>query len=360
MDKMKRTASADMQKNFEKIYIENPMAIDTARRATAQFMVDEDFISIWNKKLNKWEWAGQQKLTNQQRRIFLAHLNVQYSKLITEKLDPLSRVFVRSYNKDEKGVSWKFPQCLLWNFDFNKASQGIYGCIDGVPRSGKTSFACTLMPMFNELGIEVITNIAIDNKPDYIHNTKKLSDVVKLMHELDKWVLILDETATYVDKKRALSAGNIDFENLARFIGKMGGRLIMITHDFDKDIPTRLQEWMTERFTKFEKEKMRVILSGPKFKFFDNVKHIPDAELEFSTEDITSLKFDISIKKLLEDVQEGTPVDKALEKQMKPKEKQLTKKDQIINLISKGMKNKKIAEILHTNEVYVSRVKNSI
>lgn len=357
MEQMKRTASADMQKNFEAIYIENPMSLDTARRATAQFMVDGDFISIWNKKLNRWEIEGQDKLTNSQRRIFLSHLNIQYSKLITEKLDPLSRVFVRSYNKNEKGISWKFPQCLLWNFDFKGASQGVYGCIDGVPRSGKTSLACTLMEMFNDINVEVITNIAIDNPPSYIHIKKKLSEVVSLMHDLNKWVLILDETATYVDKKRALSVGNIDFENLARFIGKMGGRLIMISHDFDKDIPTRLQEWTTERFTKLSKDKMRAILSGEKFKFFDNVKHIPDTNLQFSTEDITSLKFDLSIKQLLEDVQEGMSVPQALKKQTDKKEhKPVTKKDMILTAIHNNP-NTSLKEIANTLNVSYSYVK---
>lgn len=302
---MRRTASADMQVNFERIYQENPLRIDTARQATAQFMVDEDYIILWNEKLNDWEWKDHDRLTAHQRRLFLSHLNLQYSKLITEKIDPMSRVFVRSYNKDRKGISWQFPHCLLWNFDFSRAQQGIYACIDGVPRSGKTSFACLLMPLFHKINIDVITNIAIKDPPDYVHIVKKLSRVVKEMDKQKKWVLILDETATYVDKKRALSVENIDFENLARFIGKMGGRLVMITHNFDKDVPTRLQEWTTERFTKLEKEKMRCILTGPKFKMFDYVKHIPDSDLKFVTEDITSLDFDISIKHLLEIVQEG-------------------------------------------------------
>jgi len=358
IEQMKRTASADMQKNFESVIIENPITVDTARRATARFMVDDDYIKVWNKKLNDIEMKGDDRLSNKQRRVFLSHLNLQYSKLITEKLDPLSRVFVRSYTEDRKSIPWEFPKCLLWNFDFDGASQGVYGCIDGVPRSGKTSFACTLMPFFNDLGIDVITNIAINNAPDYIHITKKLSEVVKYMDEIDKWVLILDETATYVDKKRALSKGNIDFENLGRFIGKMGGRLIMVTHSFDKDIPTRLQEWTTERFTKKETKRMRVVLSGNKFKFFDIVGNIPDAELDFVTEDITSMKFDISISKLLEWIQDGNKIkDFDGFNDNKKKDKKLTKKDQILKLLSKGISGRKIADLLDTNEVYVSQVK---
>jgi hypothetical protein len=360
IEQMKRTASADMQKNFESVIIENPITIDTARRATARFMVDDDYIKVWNKKLNDIEESGGDRLSNKQRRVFLSHLNLQYSKLITEKLDPISRVFVRSYAEDRKSIPWDFPDCLLWNFNFKGASQGVYGCIDGVPRSGKTSFACTLMPMFDKLGIKVITNIAINNAPDYIYQTKRLSEVVNYMDEIDKWVLILDETATYVDKKRALSKGNIDFENLGRFIGKMGGRLIMVTHSFDKDIPTRLQEWTTERFTKKETKRMRVVLSGNKFKFFDMVGDIPDTELEFVTEDITSLKFDISISELLEWIQDGGKIKDFLKEDDDKTTKKLTKKDQILKLLAQGVSGKKIAELLDISESYVSQIKNNL
>jgi hypothetical protein len=302
-DIMRRTASADMQANFEKICMEYPMKVSTAQHATAMFFVQEDYVKVWNKQLAELESNNETELTPQQRRVFIEHLNLQYSILVTEKIDPLSRVFVRSYNASKHKINWKFPQCLLWNFSFSDKSQGVYGCIDGVPRSGKTSLACTLMPMFNDIGIDVITNIKIRNIPNYIHYVKLLSDTVKKMDELDKWVLILDETATFVDKKRALSEGNIDFENLSRFIGKMGGRLLMITHSFSKDVPTRLQDWTTERFTKLDKEVAKVVLIGDKFKFNNIVDGIPDATLEYVTEDITSLAFDISIRELLEKCQ---------------------------------------------------------
>ena len=312
MNEMRRTASAQMQKNFNSLYTKNPLPINDARIATAQFMVDESYINLWNDKLNKWEFSGGDVLSARQRRIFLAHLNAQYAKLITQVLDPMSRVFVRSYTEGVRGIPWHFPKCLLWNFDFHGASQGIYSCIDGVPRSGKTSFACLLMPLFNDLGIKVITNIAIRRPPDYIYVRKSLSEVILLMDRLDKWVLILDETATFVDKKKALANANIDFETLARFIGKMGGRLMMITHDFDKDIPTRLQEWITERYHKIEKDKVRIMLSGPKFKFYEYAKLVPDCDLKFITQDITSLKFDRSIQDILQKVQLGMTIPEAL------------------------------------------------
>jgi len=299
-----------MQKNFEEVIKENPMSIETASRSTSLFFCDMDYVKVWNKKLGDMLDDGRTVLTPKQRQVFIQHLNIQYSKLITEKMDPLTRVFVRSYNTNDRSISWflDFPACLLRNFK----DVGVYGCIDGVPRSGKTSVACLFMPIFhNKLNLQIITNIAINNPPEYVHPAKTLYDVVMLMHKLDSWVLILDETATYVDRKRALSSSNIDFENLGRFVGKMGGRLIMITHSYDRDIPPRLQEWMTERYTKQSKKRMRVVLTGKHYKAFDYIKDIPDANLEFITEDITSLEFNLPIGKLLEKVQDGTPVDVA-------------------------------------------------
>jgi len=303
IDKMRRTAASEMMSNLEEILIENPMKVPTAIRASGLWFVDDEYIDLWNKKLSSLDRQYIDTLKPSERRVFIQHINQQFPKKLAT-LDPLTRTFAMSYNSKRRGIQWKFPDCLLWNFDFEGASQGTYGCIDGTPRSGKTSFACLLMPYFDRLGIEVITNIAIKDHPEYIHITKRLSGTVKKMVELKKWVLILDETATYVDKKLALSHSNIDFENLGRFVGKMGGRLIMITHSFDRDIPTRLQDWTTERFTKIDKKTASIRLIGEKFKFMNYVVNIPDAELKYVTEDITSLNFDLSIKELLERTQD--------------------------------------------------------
>jgi hypothetical protein len=122
-----------------------------------------------------------------------------------------------------------------------------------------------------------------------------------------KWICILDETATYIPKQRAMSETNIDFVNLCRFVGKLGGRLILITHDFDRDIPTILQTFISERYEKIDLDKMQVTLGrqGGYIKMYETIRDIPDAELKFITEDITSVDFDISVAKLLQDIQES-------------------------------------------------------
>jgi len=102
-DKMRRTAAASMQKNFEEVIKENPMSIETASRSmsietasrsTSLFFCDMDYVKVWNKKLGDMLDNGRTVLTPKQRQVFIQHLNIQYSKLITEKMDPLTRVFV--------------------------------------------------------------------------------------------------------------------------------------------------------------------------------------------------------------------------------------------------------------------------
>lgn len=355
IEMMKRTASSEVAEKYDQVIDEIPLKVQTARYATSLFFVDDDFIKVWTKKLNQIE-IERDILSTKERRIFISHLIGQYSKLTTEKLDPLSRVFIRSNSKKEKGMSWflEWPECILSNFK----ETGCYGCIDGVPRSGKTSVACLFMPIFYEkYHLETLTNIKINEIPDYVHYAQKLSDMVQLMNDVDNWICILDETATFADKKLALSRGNVDFENLSRFIGKMGGRLLMISHSFERDIPTRLQEWMTERYTKKDKKIMKIVLRGKNYKANEKIMQIPDTDFHFLTEDITSLQFDISIKQLLQDIQDGISVKKALQRQQVP----ISNKQKISKYLKEtNMTQKEIGNKVGVSTRYVARVKHEM
>lgn len=355
IEMMKRTASSEVADKYDEVINEIPLRVQTARYAASLFFVDDDYIKVWTKKLNQIE-ISRDILTAKERRIFISHLIGQYSKLTTEKLDPLSRVFIRSNSKKHKGMSWflQWPECILSNFK----ETGTYGCIDGVPRSGKTSVACLFMPIFyNKFHLQTLTNIKINNSPEYVHYAQKLSEMVQLMDDTKNWICILDETATFADKKLALSTGNVDFENLSRFIGKMGGRLLMISHSFERDIPTRLQEWMTERYTKKDKKMMKIVLRGKNYKANEKITQIPDTDFQFLTEDITSLQFDISIKQLLQDIQDGISVRKALQRQKVP----ISNKQKIIKYLKKtNMTHKEISKKVGVSTRYVSYVKKEI
>lgn len=347
---MKRSASAAVRKTFNELNEKIPLHINDAIDAIIFFFVDEDVNRSWMYFLNQKKQRGEYSLTQKERNEFMLDLSAQAMKKFTYELDPASRLLMMGATNVADTVNFfmRFPDALVSNFKL----PGTYGCIEGNPRFGKTSFAVTLMPILHErFGFDILTNIVIEDAPDYIYQVQKLSELVKIMNKTKNWICILDETATFAGKKRALSTANIDFENLTRFVGKMGGRLIMVTHSFEMDIPSILQEWMTERYTKYSLDKVKAILNreGGYMKMNKVVTGVPDAELHFVSEDITSLHFDISIKRLLERVQDNISVEDAINEQLVKEEKtdyqeiKLNIKEMIKDKIKNGLKLKEAA-----------------
>jgi len=316
MFKMKRSASAEVRKKFQEMSEQIPLAVNDVMEAVIFFFVDEDVNNSWMYFINRLKEEDREYLTPDERRAFLLDLSAQAMKKFTYELDPASRLLMMGASNIRDTINWhmKFPDALVSNFRL----AGTYGCVDGRPRFGKTATAINLMKlMYQRFNFSMLTNIAIEEKLDWIHHCSKLSELVLKMEEVEEWVAVLDETGSFVGKKRALSQENVDFENLARYVGKMGGRLILITHSFELDVPTILQIWITEKFTKLKLDQCKCVLSrdGGFMKMNKVVTGVPDAEIKFKSEDITSLNFDISIKQLLERIQDNVSIEEAVAEQ---------------------------------------------
>lgn len=318
MFKMKRSASAEVRRKFQELNEQIPLAVNEVMEAVIFFFVDEDVNNSWMYFINRLKEQHRDYLTPEERREFLLDLSAQSMKKFTYELDPVSRLLMMGASNTRDMINWhmRFPDALVSNFRL----EGTYGCIDGRPRFGKTATAINLMKLMHErFGFTMLTNIVIDEEIDWIINVTRLSDLVLKMSQEKEWVAVLDETGTFVGKKRALSKENVDFENLTRYIGKMGGRLILITHSFELDIPTILQTWITEKYTKYKLDQMKVILSreGGFMKLNKLITGVPDAELKFRSDDITSLNFDISVKMLLDRIQDNITIEDAIAEQLK-------------------------------------------
>jgi hypothetical protein len=250
-------------------------------------------------------------LSEEERLHFVADAVTEFA-LNREHLDPTSRLLLGgaspSLASEKTYWSMQFPNILINNLK----KGGTYGCICGNPRTGKTSLAVSFIELFiADTQLQILTNIVVKEDMEAIHFCSTLSELVRQMVTHKGWICILDETATFVGKKRALSSENIDFENLGRFVGKLGGRLVMITHDMSRDIPPILQSWMTEIYRKTKLDEMVAILNKPGGLHMNRmICDIPDSNLSFISEDITSLNFDISIKKLLSEIQTMKGTDK--------------------------------------------------
>ena len=303
--KMKRSAAWNARQDFKSLVEIKPLPIESCWEILQRFFVDSDIVESWTHALNRLFEDGNLYLSEQQRMDFLSDATIQFSKKATFELDPVSRLLVMGSGSEPETTNWfmRFPDCLVSNFKI----QGTFGCIEGLPRSGKTSLGCNFIKILGEVFHQkIITNIAIDSCPEYITQVGKLSDLVIQMVEKGKFTAILDETAIYIPKKRALSGENIDFEALARFIGKWRGNLIVISHSFERDIPSILQEWTTERYKKIDLDKVKVDLSkhGGFINMHKMITGVPDTDLKFITEDTTALKFDVSISKMLNEIQD--------------------------------------------------------
>jgi len=273
--------------------------------------MNEDVISSWTELLQLKHENYETYLDDKERMDFIADSVNEFAQARMH-LDPTSRLLLggSSPTLPSEVTFWdmRFPNILIQNFK----KGGTYGCIWGLPRTGKTSLAVSLMELFiSDTQLTILTNIVLKESMEQVRFCSTLSELVKQMVTNTHWIAILDETATFVPKKRALSSENLDFENLGRFVGKLGGRLIMITHDFARDIPPILQSWMTEQFHKLNLESMIAILNKPSgLRMNRMITNIPDCNLSFITEDITGLEFDISIKKLLSEIQTEKGVDR--------------------------------------------------
>jgi len=302
--KMKRSAAWNARQDFKSLTEVTPMPMTACWEILQRFFVDSDIVESWTKALNKLFEKGETHLSEKQRMDFLSDSTIQFSKKATFELDPVSRLLVMGSGSEPETTSWfmRFPDCLVSNFKI----PGTFGIIEGLPRTGKTSVAISFMKIIGEvLHQDVITNIVVEDPPEYYIRVKTLSELITKMVGKGKFTAILDETATYIPKKRALSGENLDFEALARFIGKWKGNLIVVTHSFVRDVPSLLQEWTTEKYKKIELNKMSVNLTKQNGFIHMNrlISGIPDSDFKFITEDTTALDFDISVSKMLKEIQ---------------------------------------------------------
>jgi hypothetical protein len=313
--RMKRSAAGVLNKTFQALIQNQSISIADCYEALGLYFLNPDVIASWTELLQIKNENFETYLTSKERTNFIADAVCEFAQC-RERLDPTSRLLLggASPSLPSEVTFWQmqFPNILISNLK----KGGSYGCIWGLPRTGKTSLAVNFMELFiADTQLHILTNIVVKEQMEQIHYCPTLSELVKQMASNPGWVAILDETATYIPKKRALSTENIDFENLGRFVGKLGGRLLVITHDMARDIPPILQSWMSEQFHKLDLTSMVAILGKPGgLRMNRHIVNIPDCNLSFITEDITSLSFDISIKKLLSDIQTEKGVEKEEQK----------------------------------------------
>jgi len=305
---MKKAAAEDAAYKFRKL-MDGVLDVKKCKWIIQHFFVHEDKIAAVLRALHRIEQNGGNldiKMADGRtfREWFEEIAYMEYVSKFTFFADPTSMVLeMGSRDVEDKAYSWQMynPNLFIANF----RDRGTFGVIDGSPRQRKTSFACLLMEEMIKEGMTIKTNIKIERAPPQIFQFTKISDFLKNVvqhHDYydpnDIWVVIIDEFAQLSHKKRAMTNRVINFEHLARIIGKLGGSLIMIVHSFEKDVPTLLQSWTTQKYRKMNKKLVLIELQGERVRFFDYVSNVPDTKLKFITTDMAAVQFDIDMEKL--------------------------------------------------------------
>lgn len=355
---MKRSASGEAKKLYQQ-YWKKPedMTYEDLFEIMQCFWIDQDKIQAMAKKLLDMMEA-REDLTPEVMKLFRIESTVQYAKKTTFQLDPTSRLLMMGTGDDKDYQSWmqRYPDCLVSNFK----KTGTYGAITGPPRSGKTDFACLLMEvLMDPFHMNIITNIKIDDPPEGIIYVTKVSELVRALVENKKSVVVLDETGSVIPKKRALSKRNINYESLTRYIGKLDGRLIMITQDFYKDIPTLIQGWITERYKKKGIYMVDIDLTRPNgyVKLHKIFRDLPKTKLKYRTEDITGIEFDLDIDELLQKVASSDNKGKAILKYIDKLEKDTPDEIEVLETPEKDhtQMNKDLAKLIFDDEFVRSK-----
>ena len=351
---MKRAAAQDAAYKFRKL-MESDLTPDKVRLIVQHFFCHDDRISAVLRALHKLEREGKSLYAEMQdgrtfQQWFEEIAYQEYMSKFTYFADPTSMVLeMGSKLADEQAISWQMlnPNLFIANF----REKGMFGVIDGAPGHGKTDFACLLMEEMLKEKISVMTNIKIDGAPVFIF-TKISELLIEILenHRYDDekpWVAIIDECAQLANKKRAMSERVIQFENLARIIRKLGGSLLMIVHNFHRDTPSLLQDWIIDgygqRYTKKSKKVALIELKGENVKFFDFVRNIPPTRLKFYTTDMAAVQFDVDMRKLWDAIAEAKEYEEQRKVILKFLKKKKASPNEIAEEVGKIVRKEKIS-----------------
>lgn len=320
---IKKAAAQEATNKFWKLML-SVLTFEKCERIVTDYFVDQEVIEEVMATLQMIKYEGGNPYSSMVKDDGMELLFVDYFKRIayqqfTKKFtmfaDKMSMVLQMATKlPEDSGMPFFYlnPRVFVENF----TKEGAYGVIYGAPRSGKTSFAVSLIDMMIERGLHVKTNILIKDDVDAFYFTKIsdfLKDVVENENKIERkatWVCIIDEAAQVAAREKAMSNRTIYFTNLARIIGKLGGNLILIVHNLERDVPSKILEWIMQGpgqiFHKLDVKTALIELKGSKsdgfINFYDFVKDIPPSPYEFVTGDMAAIKFDVNMEVLWDEI----------------------------------------------------------
>jgi hypothetical protein len=221
--------------------------------------------------------------------------------LFSDLMDPITRLGAMSPFTKLPTISDFFdertPKFFLKNF-----YQWGFGTITGLPNSGKTNYACTMMEMAVEEKFKVATNVKINDSPEGIFYTTSFKTLLyecvcnQIKHH--KTLIFLDEMPQFFTRKRATSGSYLTFEKVLFLLRKMGGNLIGIIQRAS-DIPSVVKEFSESYYQKINQKTLLFQRDrSPGSGELHIIGNIPETTLDYDTNDIASFTVDLDLNRL--------------------------------------------------------------
>lgn len=228
-----------------------------------------------------------------------AEVMAQWTKRVAS-WDAVSQLSVSTHNEDRSWEPYWLYNEQVWVRGL--VNPGHFGMIEGKGLGlGKTGFAVRLMAPTIRAKRHVLTNIRLHRHPagDQVHEVTKLSEILRLgihlMRQGINWIAYLDEVNFFFSRRDANKKESKDVEKFLRLVRKLGGSVVFITHLGEGDVPEVIKPFLTSRFEKLAKPRMRVEIRSPEFKIFRRINSIPDASKEDGWEYDTNAKAGLEI-----------------------------------------------------------------
>lgn len=205
------------------------------------------------------------------------------------------------------------PDILTANFD-----EGQFGVVVGVPGSGKTATACTLIEEWvrNEDRV-AFTNIYpkggryANPLIIYVKDAKAFVKGLSILPPGTKWILVLDEAGLVYLKQDQVMRRVKDLDKLVRVIRHLHGSLVIITQQTES-VPRIMDEFASVRIICLKPGTISVELKGPVIAAHITVTKFPLTSLPFDTYDIAYFNLNFNLTGMFAHVSGATNPTEAM------------------------------------------------
>ena len=185
---------------------------------------------------------------------------------------------------------------------------GQFGVIDGQGTGrGKTGWGVRLGEIVLARGHAFVTNVKLTGIPEEwdarVAVVSRLSALVRALIAYKKLGLkvyvLLDEALFFFGRQDPSTREVRDFDKFARWIRKLGASLVLITHDYDTDLPEKFKGFVKTRFTKTSLKELLAVILADHYKLRRAVGDVPDAaRIRYESESRGAFTMDLDVLEL--------------------------------------------------------------